>query len=502
MDANTAYSWLLDHNRQTAYLGSATQVLAWDQRTYIPAKGHAHRASQFAAIAGILHTRMTDPKIGEMLAVVEGSGLVTDPLSDEAVNVREWRRDYDRAVKVPERLAVDLARATAEGESVWEKARPANDWPAFKPYLERIISLKREEADAIGYAEEPYDALLDAYEPGETTKNLEALFTRLRAPLVELLDCIRGSAKRPEVSVLRRFYPRASQEEFAREVAANLGYDFDAGRLDATAHPFSVRIGPGDARITTRYDENFFNTAFFGVIHETGHALYSLGIPAESWGAPVGRSVSLGIHESQSRIWENFVGRSLGFWQHFYPLAQKCFGVLADVSPETFYFAVNEVQPGLIRVEADEVTYNLHILLRFELELALLRGELEADGLPGAWNEKMEAYLGGAPSDYANGVMQDIHWSGGAIGYFPTYTLGNIYAAQFFARAELDLGCLKTRFAAGDFAPFLDWLREKIHKQGSRLRPHDLVRAVTGGDPNPEYLLRYLNKKFRTLYEC
>jgi carboxypeptidase Taq len=270
--------------------------------------------------------------------------------------------------------------------------------------------------------------------------------------------------------------------------------------MDATAHPFTVGIGPGDVRITTRYDEGYFSMAFFGAVHETGHALYDQGLPVVHWGTPMSEAASLGIHESQSRLWENLVGRSRGFWSHFYPSARDCFPVLADVPLNAFHFAINQVSPSLIRTEADEVTYNLHIMVRFELELELIGGRMEARDLPEAWNEKMQAYLGLQPPDYASGVMQDIHWSEGAMGYFPTYTLGNLYAAQFFARARRDLGDLEAAFSRGELAPLLQWLREKIHAQGKRYRPRELLKAVTGEDLNPGYLVSYLEDKFRELY--
>ena len=338
--------------------------------------------------------------------------------------------------------------------------------------------------------------MLDDYEPGETAAALAPLLTLVRDALVRLLDAIQGSSRRPDRGILHRHFPQADQERFARLAAAKIGYDLDAGRLDPTAHPFSSGIGPGDVRITTRYDENCFSMAFFSVLHETGHALYDQGLPAEHWGAPRGEAVSLGIHESQSRMWENLVGRSLGFWRFFYPQAQKAFPALAGVGLEAFHFAINEVKPDLIRTEADEITYNLHILLRFELERALVRGDLQVADLPGAWNEKMAAYLGMTPPNQAQGVMQDVHWSAGHLGYFPTYTLGNLYAAQFFARAARDLGDLAESFARGDFGPLLQWLREKIHGQGKRYRPRELVQVVTGEDLNPEYLIKYLTKKF------
>jgi carboxypeptidase Taq len=366
--------------------------------------------------------------------------------------------------------------------------------------MERIVALKREEAESLGYGRECYDALLDGYEPGETAENLEPILTRLCEGLVALLKRIEGSSNYPGTSVLNRRYPRPAQESFARMAAERLGYDFEAGRLDPTAHPFTVGIGPGDVRITTRYNEHSFSEAFLGTIHEAGHAMYDQGLPAEHWGTPMGQPASLGIHESQSRMWENLVGRSFGFWEHFYPEAQKRFAAIRDVPLEAFYFAINTVRPSLIRIEADEVTYNLHILLRFKLELALIRGELEVKDLPGAWNERMQTYLGLTPPNFTMGVMQDVHWSGGDIGYFPTYTLGNLYAAQFFTQAEEDLGDLQKSFACGDFAGLLGWLRNRIHSQACRYRPGQLVHEVTGKDLDPKYLMLYLEEKYGALY--
>ena len=501
MTAQEAYQWLVQHSRETAHLKSIKKLLSWDQRTQIPPKGQTHRAAQLALVAGWLHDRETDPQVGERLARVEASPLAQDAAGVAAVNVREWRRDYDRVTRIPQALAVALAQAAAEGQTVWERTRPQNDWQTFRPYLERLVALKREEAAALGYVREPYDALLDLYEPGETAAVLAPLFAQLRQGLLGLLDAIQGSRRRADTSLLQRHFPAADQESFARLAAARLGYDFAAGRLDPTAHPFSVSLGPGDARITTRYDEDYFNTAFFGVLHEAGHALYNQGLPPEHWGTPMGESVSLGIHESQSRLWENFVGRSRGFWQFFYPLAQKRFPALQGAGLEAFHFAVNAVSPSLIRTEADEVTYNLHILLRFELERALIGGELQVADLPAAWDDRVKEFLGLATPDFRQGVMQDVHWSGGHFGYFPTYTLGNLYAAQLFARAAEELGNFPEMFSQGSFAPLLQWLRQRIHVQAKRHGPRDLVQAATGEALDSEYLLRYLERKFAELYD-
>ncbi|RDI96653.1 carboxypeptidase M32 [Meiothermus sp. QL-1] len=499
MTAQEAYQWLLQHYRESAYLESFGKLAGWDQATYLPRKGQAHRARMQAALARLLHQRATDPRIGEMLAVVEASDLGGQD-SVEAVNVRGWRRAYDQATKIPERLAVELAEATSQGEAIWQEARPKNDWEGFKPALERIFALTRELASALGYQEEPYDALLDLYEPGATARQVEAVFAPLRSATVELLGRIQGSRRRPDRSILHRHFPQAAQEAFGKEVLERLGFDLEAGRLDVVAHPFMQGIGPGDVRLTTRYFEDFFSAGFFGILHEMGHGLYGQGLLAEHFGTPMGTEVSLGVHESQSRTWENWVGRSLGFWQFFWPRAQHHFEAFRGVALEDFYFAINAVEPSLIRVEADEVTYNLHILIRFELELALLRGELSLDELPMAWDEKYQAYLGVKAAEIKDGVMQDVHWAAGLIGYFPTYTLGNLYAAQLFAQAERELGALEPQFAQGAFAPFLAWTRDRIHHQGSRYWPRELLRRVTGEDINPAYLIRYLESKFGALY--
>ncbi|MBM3302726.1 MAG: carboxypeptidase M32, partial [Deltaproteobacteria bacterium] len=315
-----------------------------------------------------------------------------------------------------------------------------------------------------------------------------------------LLDRIRG-ASNPDANAIRNCrFPIPDQESFAKEVAREIGYDFSAGRLDVSAHPFTQSIGPGDVRITTRYCEDSFSDAFFSVIHEAGHALYHQGLPLENWGTPICAPVSLGVNESQSRLWENLEAQSLPFWKHFYPQAQQRFAALHDLGLHQFYGAVNQVQPSLIRVDADEVTYNLHVLLRFELEVLLMRRELEVEELPEAWNEKMVTLLGLTPPDYSRGVMQDVHWSGGSIGYFPTYTLGNINAAQFFHQASAELDDLEAVLRQGEFRQLLEWLRANIHSQGSRYMPRDLVRHVTGEDPNPEYLIRYLERKYSELY--
>ncbi|MBI5250833.1 MAG: carboxypeptidase M32 [Desulfomonile tiedjei] len=500
MNPKDSYEKISAHSKEMTHLGSAMAILNWDQRTQIPRSGHASRAQVLATMAGMIHKMATDPRVGEWLSILENSHVCRDPLAIEAVNVREWRRSFDRATKIPQELAVEIARAAAEGQSVWEKARPENDWKLFEPYLERIVGLKREEAQALGFENEPYDALLDAYERAETARNLEPVFKRLTEALVALLQRIISSGRQPDPCLKHLYFPIAEQEAFAVSVAKRIGYDMEAGRLDVSAHPFTTGIAPGDVRITTRYSENYFNEAFFGVIHETGHALYHQGLPLDHWGTPFCRPISLGINESQSRMWENLVARSKEFWRCFYPEAQARFKELGAVDEQDFYFSINNVRPSLIRVEADEVTYNIHILLRFELEVLLIRGDLDVRDLPDAWNSKMQAYLGVTPPDFSQGSMQDVHWSSGSIGYFPTYTLGNLYSAQFFAQAEKDLGDLRLQIERGEFAPLLDWLRRKIHNQGTRYLPRDLVKTVTGEDLDSQFLIDYLERKYSELY--
>ncbi|MBA2670076.1 MAG: carboxypeptidase M32, partial [Gemmatimonadetes bacterium] len=342
---------------------------------------------------------------------------------------------------------------------------------------------------------------LEEYEPGETAESIRTLFSNLRGPLVDLVKRVQESGRRTPSEILERHYPAAGQEQLAREAAAAVGFDFSAGRLDRSVHPFCTGLGPGDTRLTTRYDERFFSDAFFGTLHETGHGLYDQGLPSEHFGAPLGDAVSPGIHESQSRLWENLVGRSRSFWTWFMPRLRATFPqALEGVTDDQWVAAINTVQPSLIRLESDEVTYNLHILLRFEIEEALLRGELSPKDLPEAWNGKMKEYLGVVPPDNAQGCLQDIHWSGGGIGYFPTYTLGNLYGAQLFEAARRDLGDLDDQIGRGDFAPLLAWLREKVHRHGKRYSPRDLVRRATGEEPTSEPLMRHLGRKTAEAY--
>jgi carboxypeptidase Taq len=366
--------------------------------------------------------------------------------------------------------------------------------------LERILALLVEKADALGHGGERYDALLDEYEADTTTAEITALFGSLRPALTGLVDRIRGAGAIPDRSPLEGRFPADAQAAFSREVVAAIGYDLGAGRIDPSAHPFTIGIGPGDVRITTRYNEGFLGAALFGSLHEAGHAIYEQRLPSAHWGTPRGQVPSLGVHESQSRLWENLVGRSEGFWRFAFPKAAAAFPALARVPFDAFLRAINAVEPTLVRVEADEVTYNLHILLRFELEVELLRGALGVADLPTAWDEKMRGYLGLVPPSPRLGVMQDVHWSAGLVGYFPTYTLGNLYAAQLYAAAEAALGPLGACFAKGEFSPLLGWLAENVHEKGGTFRPRDLIREACGAPPDARHFVDYLNAKHGALH--
>jgi carboxypeptidase Taq len=500
--AEQAYAELIHRVKEASVLGSCASVLGWDEQTYMPRQGSAHRAEQMALLARMTHDMVTAPLIGELLADVEGTDLLRDPESDAAANVREVRRSYDRAVKVPRELVEELARVTTRARLVWQDARKANDFAAFRPSLERIVELKRQEAQAVGYKTVPYDALLDEYEPGATTADVTSTFAALRQELVPLVAAITASPQKPRRELLQRDFPVDRQRLFGESAAAAIGFDFDAGRLDVAAHPFCSGTGPGDCRITTRYNPHHFNESFFGILHEAGHGLYEQGLAPEHHGTAVGSFASLGIHESQSRLWENQVGRGRPFWEHFFPRAQQMFHEsLHDVGPDDFYFAINAVQPSFIRVEADEATYNMHIILRFELEQGLVSGDLKPADVPAAWDEKFRQSFNLTPSTYAEGCLQDVHWSVGGIGYFPTYTLGNLYAAQLMERARQDLPGLDDDLRRGDFGRLKGWLNEKVHRPGHRYNAAALCERVTGKPLSHRPLLAYLRGKYTPLYQ-
>tara|TARA_R110002111_G_scaffold259308_1_gene329289 strand:- start:92545 stop:94059 length:1515 start_codon:yes stop_codon:yes gene_type:complete len=496
-----AYEELLTRLKKTALLASCSAVLEWDEQTNLPPDGAEHRANQLALLAGMVHEQATNPEIGNLLLELETNSTVTDDAS-ELANIKEARHEYDRATKLPRRLVEELSRVGTLSQQAWVQARKKNQFKDFLPWLEQMIDLKREQASATGYqGKNAYDALLDEYEPGATSEMIEQAFIPLRNELVALVSAIKDSGVTPDISILTRSYPVEKQREFSISAAEAIGFRFDAGRLDIAAHPFCSGFGPGDCRLTTRYDEHHFPGAFFGTLHEAGHGIYEQGLCKEHFGTPLGNSTSLGIHESQSRMWENLVGRSRAFWDYFYRPAQQLFPeALGTVDQEAFYRAINDVRPTFIRVEADEVTYNLHIMLRFELEKALISGDLKPADLEAAWNEKFIEYFGITPDTSANGCLQDVHWSAGLIGYFPTYALGNMYAAQFFNAAEKELGDINLLIAKGEFAPLKNWLNQNIHRRGKLYRANRLVEVVAGEALSHEPLIAQLQNKYSELY--
>lgn len=492
-----SYEKFVARVEQLADLGHAQALLSWDQETYMPPRGTKMRARAQGTLAGLEHEMLIDSELVDLVRDLQGEALE----GDRAVNVRETARQQERALKIPAQLVVEMTKTASLAHEAWVEAREKADFSIFRPWLEKILDQKRQVADAVGYEGSMYNALLDEYEPHAKTEEIAALFADLRTQLVPLVEGIAASGRRPAEGVLDRSFDVTLQERFGRGVIADMGFDMDAGRLDVAVHPFCSGTSRDDVRLTTRYAEDWMPGSLFGSIHEAGHGLYEQGLPAEAVGMPAGQSVSLGIHESQSRMWENMVGRSRAFWEHYFPLLQAAFpGVVDDIDLDRFYAAINQVEPSFIRVEADEVTYNLHIALRFEIEVALVEGRLRVDELPEAWNEKMRSYLGITPPDDAQGVLQDVHWSFGGIGYFSTYSLGNLYAAQFFHQAQRDMPDLMEQVAAGQLLGLKGWLNEHIHAQGARLTADQLVREVTGEGLSAQYFVDYLRTKFAPLY--
>ena len=502
MSPQDAYNELIKKTKEVSLIASCYAVLDYDQQCFMPPKGAQYRAAQTSMLAGLAHEKFTDPKINDLLAAVEGSDLVKDPESVEAVNVREIRREYDKETKLPKELVEEFSKTTSLAHAEWVKARKESNFKHFEPWLAKVLDLTLKKAEAYGYEGEPYNALLDNYEPGATVDDVVGVFEDLRNELVPLVAKIKDAKKKPDESIIERTYKTDLQAIFGEIVAASLGYDFEAGRLDIAAHPFTNGLGVGDTRITTRYNPHRLNDALYGTMHETGHALYEMGIDKETHsGTPMGESTSLGIHESQSRLWENQVGRSKEFWVYYLPIAKRIFrDALKGVELDDIYGAVNYVKPSYIRVEADEATYNLHILLRFEMEREMLNGNIKAADVAGEWNERFKKYLGIEVDKDANGCLQDVHWSMGLIGYFPTYTLGTIYSAQFFAQANKEMPDLMEQFKVGNFLGLREWLRENIHKHGQRYRANDLCKKVTGETISHKPLMDYMNKKFGEIY--
>ena len=499
-----AFDALRAHLAPIEDLNAAAQVLSWDQETYMPDGGAEARAQQLATLQRIAHERFVADETGDLLdaaaEALSGDGVDTDDALPATHLVRVTRREYARARRVPSDLVARLSKATSEAQHAWKHARANDAFETFAPHLQRLVDLAVQKADAIGYASEPYDALLQEYEPGMTTAEVVETFDALRPELVDLVDAI-ADAPPIDDGLLHRHFPKDAQTAFGEARMAELGYDFERGRQDESAHPFTTSFGVGDVRVTTRYDEDFFPTAFFSMLHEAGHGIYEQGIDPNLARTPLADGTSLGVHESQSRLYENMVGRSRAYWSYAFPLAQEAFPeALADATADALYRAVNNVEPSLIRVEADEVTYSLHIMLRFELERGLIDGRLSVDDLPDLWRDRMDDYLGVVPETDANGVLQDVHWSLGAFGYFPTYALGSLMSAQLMDAIRADLPDLDAQFADGTFDALLDWLRTHIHQHGRCFDAPDLLERATGQPLTPDPWLAYAREKFGALY--
>lgn len=497
---------LIELDREQVLVSHIESILSWDMETFMPPKAVDERAEQLALLEGLAHEKLANPEIGRLL---DGLGsTLANPMGLESLSpeersyLRALRRAYDIATKLPAELVTDLARATALAQAAWVEARTANDFAAFAPHLEKLVDLSRRKAACLDPAKPAYDVLLDQYEPGSTEKGIAEVFGDLRGELVRLLGKI---SSRPQVddSFLMRPCAESRQAAISEWVMDILGFDKARGRLDTTAHPFTSTLGSDDVRITTRYLEGNFASSVFSTIHESGHALYEMGIePSQAFRrTKLSEAASMAIHESQSRLWENVVGRSAAFWEpHYEKLCELAGPSLDGVAPAAFVRAINKVEPSLIRTEADEVTYGLHVILRFELESQLISGRLAIADVPKAWNAKMKDLLGIVPPDDASGCLQDVHWSCGYFGYFPSYALGNLYAAQLWDRMKEVLPDVEFGLARGDVAPVREWLREKIHRPGSALLPGELIEKATGSALDPRHFVAYLDDKYSRIY--
>lgn len=479
----------------------AVFLMEWDLRTGAPRKGAPLRAEALGTLAGEVFRMGVSEQMEEYLHQLSDE-RVSQQLDDVTrATVREIKKQFDRDKKIPADRFQEFAILRSKSETVWAEAREKSDFSLFQPYLEQIVDMTNEFVDYWGFGNHRYDTLLDVYEPGMTVEILDEIFDGLRKDTVSLVQAIVQSGHRPHVAPLLRSFDVTKQRELSRIMLERMGYDFDAGRLDETVHPFESTINRYDVRVTTKYLLNDVRSALFSTIHEGGHALYEQGISPDLIGTPLSQGTSMGIHESQSRFWENMIGRSRAFWNYHYPIALNLFpSQLADVSLDDFYRGINDVQPSLIRIEADEVTYNLHIMIRYEIEKGLINKSLQVKDLPEIWREKMHDYLGVVPDSDADGVLQDVHWSDGSFGYFPSYSLGNIYAAQFRHALSKAIPNYEDEVQKGNLTIIKNWLNDNIHRYGKMLEPAEIVQKVTGEPITSKYLVAYFHEKFAPLY--
>ncbi|MUT65364.1 carboxypeptidase M32 [Paenibacillus sp. NEAU-GSW1] len=491
----------LENVRKVKSYEEALGVLYWDLRTGAPRKGMDSRSEAIGMLSGDMFKLSTSPELGEWLTALEETGTYAELSEIEQRLVTETRIDYDRSVKIPQKLYQEYVVLAAQTENKWEEAKANNDFASFQPFLEKVIGYQQQFIDLWGAKATRYDTLLDQYEPGMTTAELDRVFGGLREQLVPLAAAIAASPHQPDTSFLRQIYDKEAQKDYSKFILNQMGYDFEAGRLDESVHPFATGLNPGDVRITTRYLEDDVTSALFGTIHEGGHALYEQNIRPELIGTTLCTGTSMGIHESQSRFWENVIGRSKPFWQRYYGDLQQRFPGQLNVPVEQFYRGINVVQPSLIRIEADELTYNLHIIIRYEIEKLIFNEGVKAADLPAVWNDKYKEYLGVTPPSDAEGVLQDVHWSGGMFGYFPSYSLGNMYAAQIADTMEKELPGFWELVGRGELHPIKDWLSERIYKYGKMRTPSELIRSITGKPLDPQHLVNYLENKYKEIYK-
>jgi carboxypeptidase Taq len=484
-----------------ADIRAATNVLEWDQETYMPDGGTESRADQLSTLEGLAHEYFTSDEMGSLLDDLAAGLDQMDYDADEASIIRVALREYEKLVKVPASLIQEIARVSALGFQAWQQAREQDDFSLFEPLLTRIVDLKKQWAACFDPDKNLYDPLLDSFEPGITHRQIEAVFAGLKPPLIELVRAIRENQDAVDDSVLDGHFEIAAQKAFASQVAAQLGYDFDRGRLDESAHPFTTHFSRYDVRITTRFESTNLMRALMGTIHETGHALYEQNTSPTLYRTMLANGASTAVHESQSRLYENIIGRSRPFWTYFYPQLREAFPLFKQVEAEAFYRAINKSEPSLIRVEADEVTYGLHVILRFELENDLINGRVRVADLPAEWNSRMEAYLGIVPPNDTLGVMQDIHWARGYFGYFPGYLLGNILSAQLWERIKVDMPDVDAQIESGQFESILAWLGEHIHRHGMKFTLPELTERVVGGGLAWQPYINYLETKFGDIYK-
>jgi len=486
---------------EITHLSSILSLLSWDQDVYMPTKGAASRATSISHLSAIVHSKIISLDVDRLLTKLKKEFDEGKIRGQNAVIIAETWQSFSREIKLPESFVRELSETTSRAQAVWVEARKNNDFDLFLPWLTKIVKLKRQEAKYVGYTKSPYDALIDYYEPGMTTEKASEILNDLKDFLTPFIKKIKSSSLEINQRLIEGNFPIDQQLAFNKYVVGKLGFDFEAGRIDTTTHPFEAGLSPLDVRITTRYREKDLLYSLGSIIHEAGHGLYDQGLPVESFGTPLSEAISLGIHESQSRLWEKIIGQSQSFWNYFYPKLQKAFPLpYQRIDKAEFYRIINKVSPSLIRTESDEVTYNLHIILRFELEKEMIEGSIDLKDLPQIWKSKMKDYFGITVPNDRLGVLQDVHWSAGLIGYFPTYAFGNLYSAQFFSALKTDIPDVDKMISRGNFLPIKDWLKKNIHSHGKYFKASELIKRVSGEELNSAYFIEYLKDKYQKIY--